>query len=172
LKHSILFTLLFLALSLTAFAQEDSRAAEQAPVKLTASSDELKIKQFVSKLAGVLSTESRDALPAFFLLGDKSYQYAAHVYQGTEIGQYEFHLKGVADFYNEQSLEALNFFSNIDAQSSSIEVNDIKVREGATEHMQVFVVRLNIFPSDADPFSFRVNMVETADAWAILNLKN
>jgi hypothetical protein len=172
LKHTILFPLLFLALFSFVYAQEDSRPAEQAPVKLMALSDELKIKQFVSKLTAVLSTENREALSEFFLLGDRAYQYAAHVYQGTEIGQYEFQLKGVADFYNEQSLEALNFFSNFDTQISSMEVNDIKVREGATEHMQVYVVRLNVFKVEAAPFSFRVNMVETQDAWAILNLKN
>lgn len=172
LKYSILFTLLFLLIYTSAYSQEELQPVDQASVKRLEVSDELKINQFVKKLNVVLSSKDSEALPDFFLLGDKAQQYAAFVYQGTEIGQYEFQLKGVVDFYQAQSKEALNYFANIDAPIKSLEVNDIKIREGATERMQVYVVRLNVFFEEAAPFSFRVNLVETPNALAILNLKN
>jgi hypothetical protein len=172
LKHIFSHLLFLLILSFGVAAQDEEIHISTSSAKHVQSSEEVKIKQLVHKLAAVISSENRDALPDFFLLGEKAYQYAAHVYQGTEIGQYEFQLRGVVDFYLSQSLEALDYFSNIDAQVSSMEVHDIKVREGATEHMKVYVVRLNVLTTEAVAFSFRVNMVETSDGWAILNLKN
>jgi hypothetical protein len=172
LKYIFSSLLFLLILSFQVAAQDEVMHTPLPPARLAQASEEMNIKQFVSKLTAVLSTENREALSEFFLLGDRAYQYAAHVYQGTEIGQYEFQLKGVVDFYRSQSLEALDYFSSIDPQITSTEVHDIKVREGATEHMTVYVVRLNVFPVEAAAFSFRVNMVETQDGWVILNLKN
>jgi hypothetical protein len=168
LKYFLTSALFFFFVHTIVFAQEADVAAADARNAVANVSAEQRVKLLVAQM----STASKNELQQFFLSKESAYQLAAQVYQGTEIGQYDFQLEKVAALYHEISNEAYTYFLEIYPSLKTLAVSNVDWREGATEHMSVLVVRLNAKTAKETPFGFRVNMVATPNGLVILNLKN